>query len=184
VLIVTTIAATAVLVRLWPVPAVPPLLASRHLQLYQAPVALPPATGTTTSALARRARSMPAPVISIPSIPAPAPLSTEIVADASQAPEEPAAIDVLAEQTPVGAAITDVEGGTGNAAEEPLVLVDVYDPADVPPVIRVEDAQPVASSSRGIVELPAVAVTRAVTIAGRGIMTGLKATSAILRAPF
>jgi hypothetical protein len=106
------------------------------------------------------------------------------VAEASQVPEEPEAVDVLAERTPVTAPITNVERGAENAADEPLARVDVHDPADVPPVIRIEDAQPAVASSRGIVELPAVAVTRAVTFAGRGIMTGLKVTSAILRAPF
>src|SRR5687767_144979 len=42
VLIVATIAATGVIVRLWPVATPVPLVASRHVHLYQAPAALQP----------------------------------------------------------------------------------------------------------------------------------------------
>ena len=43
---------------------------------------------------------------------------------------------------------------------------------------------PLAEKSHSLVDLPATAVTRAVTIAGRGIRTGLRATTAAVRAAF
>jgi len=68
--------------------------------------------------------------------------------------------------------------------DEPLAIADVPAPEAAPVAAVVEAAPPIPPSSRGIVELPAVAVTRAVTVAGRGIMTGLKATGAMFRAAF
>jgi hypothetical protein len=68
--------------------------------------------------------------------------------------------------------------------DKPIAIADVSAPEAAPVAAVVEAAPPTLASSRGIVELPAVAVTRAVTVAGRSIMTGLRATGAIFRAAF
>jgi hypothetical protein len=66
--------------------------------------------------------------------------------------------------------------------EAPVAVAEVSVPAGS--AVVVEAVAPVPSSSRGLVEVPAVAVTRAVTVAGRGIISGLRATGAAVRAAF
>jgi hypothetical protein len=106
--------------------------------------------------------------------PVPTPVPTAVSADLSPAPEQPEVSSLVAESVPDAVTVP-----------EPPAAVDVVASVDVPLVEAAAAPLPVtSSSSRGIVEMPAVAVTRAVTIAGRGIMTGLRATGAILRAPF
>ena len=97
------------------------------------------------------------------------------LAAAPPVPQEIAAAAVQAD-TPVAVAPVPVD--------EPMAIANVPLPEPTPVAGAVEAAPPTHASSRGIVELPAVAVTRAVTVAGRGIMTGLKATGAIFRAAF
>jgi hypothetical protein len=103
------------------------------------------------------------------------PIPSEVVDDAAPAPQEIAAAAVQVDApVPVAPVLAD----------EPVAIADAPAPEAAPVAAVVEAAPPTHASSRGIVELPAVAVTRAVTVAGRGIMTGLKATGAIFRAAF
>ena len=103
------------------------------------------------------------------------PVPSQVVEDAAPIPQEIAVAAVQADApVPVASVLVD----------EPIAIADVPAPEAAPVAAVVEAAPTTQASSRGIVELPAVAVTRAVTVAGRGIMTGLKATGAIFRAAF
>ena len=172
-LILAAILGTSAVVRLWPVDGPVPLLASRPIHLYEAPVAPP---STMAAVPVRVAQPAPArsPATAVVSVSTPVPL--EVVEDAAPIPPEIAAADVQIDAPPVVPPVV---------VDEPTAIADVSVP-EAPPVAAtvVEAAPPVPTSSRGIVELPAVAVTRAVTVAGRGIMTGLRATGAMFRAAF
>jgi hypothetical protein len=184
---VASIAAGSVIVRLWPVETASPVLASRHIQLYDAPVA-PEPVGAVRSVRFQADRVGPATAghhvqndvhgiqneVGIPQLG----LASANVADLPDDPPESAASAVA--HSVAGDLSVSTEG------EAPVPAIDIVASAEAPPADVAASAPPVAavSPSRGIVDAPAVAVTRAVTVAGRGIMTGLKATTAILRAPF
>ena len=70
------------------------------------------------------------------------------------------------------------------AIERPMETTVAEAIDTVPIVATITPPSPPPAASRGLVELPAVAVTRAVIVAGRGIKTGLRATSAVFRAAF
>jgi hypothetical protein len=163
VLIVTAIVGVAAAVRLWPV----------------SPVLL-------TASLASR----PLPLIHAPALALPAPL---VIADSVHWQSEPP--QVLPDLAPLA------------IAQAPIPAPDVAEPPDVSeasavvvpllasrrleiPLIlpaahfRIETAAEAPDESRPIMELPAVAVTRVVTVAGRGIKSGVRATTAVFRAAF
>ena len=188
VLILSGILGTSALVRLWPVDTPAPLLASRPIHLYATP-ALPGApleeVPTIRGVRLQADRISPAnhlrqgyggreaghdvrmesgvPEGSVPLTAAP-PIPQEIAA-------APVPIDAPVPVAPV-------------SLDEPIAIAEVSAPEAAPVAAVAEAAPPTHASPRGFVELPAVAVTRAVTVAGRGIMTGLKATGAIFRAAF
>ncbi len=71
--------------------------------------------------------------------------------------------------------------GTIASRQFDRVLLAPVDPddADTTAVLT-----PAAARSNGFVDFPATAVTRAVTIAGKGIRSGVRATTAAVRAAF
>ena len=110
------------------------------------------------------------------------------------APEENApftAAPPVPQEIAAAAVVIDVPISAGPVhIDEPVAIAEVSAPEIIPVVERAETGAlaepvpPVHASPRTFVELPAVAVTRAVTVAGRGIMTGLRATGAMFRAAF
>jgi len=109
-------------------------------------------------------------------------------------PAENASLTAPAPAPPeIAAAAVQIDAAVLSAAvhiDEPVGIAEFSAP-EISPVVAAaetaaleETAPPVHAPSRGLVELPAVAVTRAVTVAGRGIMTGLRATGAMFRAAF
>jgi hypothetical protein len=174
-LIVAAIAATSVIVRLWPVDAGAPPLASRPIHLYQGP-ATPPAVPPPTPTVSVAARTRPQPRLAVVAAAPSAPVPPVVEAQTTPAAPEIAA----AETPPAGAPAVDVP----IPMEVPVVVADVSAADGSAAAVVTEAVVPVPSSSRGLVEVPAVAVTRAVTVAGRGIISGLRATGAIVRAAF
>jgi hypothetical protein len=170
-LIVTSIAATSVLVRVWPVDVPTPALASRRLPLYATPVLVQPtpvlsATRTPARRPVATAVGQYEPTVVAQAVAEAEPVAVHEVAATAGLTPEPAPVDVAA------------------APDHPLETA-VPQPADnVPILATVASPSPPQSASRGLVELPAVAVTRAVMVAGRGIRTGLRATTAAFRAAF
>jgi hypothetical protein len=171
VLIVTSIAGVSVVVPRWPL-AIPPApvvvahLPARALPLIDPPGVLPPGaqllvrpSGLETD-VATLAAEPPAaavvPVTHVPRAEAPASAAVPVLAGGEVAPEHA----VLASRR------VDLAGALHPLAEDDLL------------------ASSSPSSSHAFVEIPAVVVTRAVVVAGRGIRTGLRATSAVIRAAF
>lgn len=202
VLMVASIAATSVIVRFWhaDTPAPLPVLASRHIHLYLAPVA--PPSGPSGRPAFGRAPFIPR-VQADPLRPASAFAAAQLGRDRKagrhlHVPEVTASVDavqldgkidpVAGSPQEIAVAVVASETPVPNvpvAEREPPAAVAVVASVEVPLIEAAAAPLPdTSSSSRGIVEMPAVAVTRAVTIAGRGIMIGLRATGAILRAPF
>ena len=172
VLIVTTIAGIADGLRAWP-PASPtkalppPLIRSQLLPLVDPPVV---SRAAAASALSNRTVAWGSPSApAIPEIPVAAVLgSAEAYLVADAAAHLP--LDTTA----------DVGGTAGSVLDSRSVAIATV----VPAVARVvEDSDPPGHSS-GFVELPAGGVTRAVIMARRGITTGLRVTSAALKAVF
>ena len=172
VLIVTAIVGVSAAVRVWPAPAdaPAPLLASRSLHLlHAAPIAQTPRSVVanivkTTVAAPTRPAEHGSPVEPPPAVAAAAAASTEPRGG------PPEITVTLAAVEPVAVA--------------PLLVSRSLDVPVVAPAMT-RDAQVASSESpTAIIELPAVAVTRVVTVAGRGIRTGLRATSAVFRAAF
>jgi hypothetical protein len=188
VLILAAILGTSTVVRLWPVDVPAPLLASRPIHLYEAPV-LPRATPEQLPTV--RSVRLQADRISPPNHlrqgyggqEAGHYVRMENAAPAENTPLT-AALPIPQEITAVAVQIDAPIPVAPVLVDEPLAIANVPAPDAAPMAAVVEAAPPVPTSSRGIVELPAVAVTRAVTVAGRGIMTGLRATGAIFRAAF
>jgi hypothetical protein len=177
VLILAGILGTSTLVRLWPADAVSPVLASRPIHLYEAP------------ALRAIQEQLP----TVRPVPLPAarirPNGTgHSVRMESAVPQESAALtaappipdEIAAAELPVDAPVSD----DAFLVDEPVAPAVVSAPQTTALTAVAEATSPAPASSRGIVEVPAVAVGRAVTVAGRGIMTGLRATGAMFRAAF
>ncbi len=90
---------------------------------------------------------------------------------------EPASADAPPTPDDVGISNTSV---VSTLASRRLDLAPV-----VPALAAPKPAEPpVAASAHGLVDMPAVAVTRVVSVAGRGLRTGLRATTAVFRAAF
>jgi hypothetical protein len=171
VLIVTSIAATSVLVRVWPAKTATPPLASRRLPLYATPVLVQPTPVPTATAARTPVRGYAAkvvvrsqPALTAPLIVEPEP-AAQAIAPTTGAVPGPAPVDAAA------------------AIERPMETA-VAEAIDTVPIVATITPPSPPQASRGLVELPAVAVTRAVIVAGRGIKTGLRATSAVFRAAF
>ena len=97
------------------------------------------------------------------------------------------------------AAVADVPGPAPDVHTEPRPIATAL-PADAFLLASSRLALPLAApaiaygpepvlvladeESHALMELPAVAVTRVVTVAGRGIRTGVRATTAVFRAAF
>jgi hypothetical protein len=162
VLIVTSISAASVVVHFWPVAGPAPLAASRGPILLDAPrvpgaarLAVKPAVPAKTHApVAPMSRSLP---------------------DFPTVRETPEVIPIA------------------EAAESPIPPFEEADPVlesralDLfvsPPAALLQPAEAPPAPSDTLVAFPGVAITRAVTIAGRGIKMGLRATSAGVRAAF
>jgi hypothetical protein len=103
------------------------------------------------------------------------PRENTLLTAAPPAPEETAAAALPVDAPVIAVALF---------VDEPVAPADLPVPQAAPITAVAEATPPAPTSSRGIVELPAVAVGRAVTVAGRGIMTGLRATGAMFRAAF
>jgi hypothetical protein len=168
VLLVAAIAGVALAVRRWPVAApAAPLLASRPLPLIEAP-SVP----------------LPAPLVAARALPPVA----DLRAHDDTADVLPVALAVgpadaagAAEPVPPGVAASPPETAIPLLAGRRLALS-----GDAPAIATPDGLAVVAPSSpsHGLVEMPAVAVTRVVMVAGRGIRTGLRATGAMFRAAF
>jgi hypothetical protein len=172
-LIVAAIGATSVIVILWPVDAAVPPLASRPIHLYQGPVT-PPSLPPETPSVPVAARTRPQPQAVVAAASAAIPVLVE--AEATTGTPE-----IAAAETPM----TDAPAmDLPFVQEHPVVVADVSAAEEIAAPMVGEAVVPALSSPRGIVEVPAVAVTRAVTVAGRGIISGLRATGAIVRAAF
>jgi hypothetical protein len=173
VLIVTAITGIGVAVRIWPAPvrsaaSTPvPVLASRSLPLFAPPVS--PRTASA-SVHAHDARRVPprAPAVGRPIADAPpvAAARPEAANDAPPVPPMPAV-------SPRPGALL-----AARHANVPLVPPAVI----VPPPVAIP--APAQVAAHGLVELPAVVVTRAVSVAGRGILAGLRVTGAAVKAAF
>ena len=182
-LILTAITGTSAIVRFWPTGGPAPLLASRPIYLYVAPVA-PSATmaALSTSQVAPERHPQARAVVSTST-----PVPSEVLDAAAPIPEPIAAAEVLNGDPPVAppAPVSEpVAIADPSATDLTPVSAQTESAARVESAALAEAAPPVPSTPRGLVELPAVAVTRAVTVAGRGIMTGLRATGAMFRAAF
>ena len=171
VLIVTLIAATTAGVRQWPragrpdLPAVP----VRPLPPVDAPLVLREVVPDADVSPSAPAETMTA-FDRIPAAPPPPP-------DSASGPVPAASDDrasvLVAATTPLLASrrvelgFTAPGAGTSHAVAHPGT-----------------SEKAAAADSASLVERPAVVMTRAFTVAGRGIRTGLRATSAMLRAAF
>ena len=201
-LILAAILGTSAIVRLWPVDAAAVLVASRPIYLFEAPV-LPRAT------LKPSAEPLPEQLPTVRSVRLQAdPISSAnhlrqryggqgAVHDVRMehvAAEENASLTAappVPQESAAAAVPIDAPISAGPVhIDEPVAIAEVSAPEILPVVERAETGAlaeplpPVHASPRAFVELPAVAVTRAVTVAGRGIMTGLRATGAMFRAAF
>jgi hypothetical protein len=176
VLIVAAIAAVAAGLRHVSVtPPTPPLLVSRPLPLPMPPVAAPPlgVSDRTDARPTPRATPVdpgrkPDPAVDPGAAPA------AVVRPAASTISPPADIVLASHRFDAGLTV----------APPPLV---VRPPGvSAPPASARDGASLVASdpASRGLIEMPAVALTRAVSVAGKGIRTGLRATTAVFRAAF
>jgi hypothetical protein len=176
---VTSIAASSVIVRIWPVGRGSSPPASRHLHLYQAPIAPIPDTVAAAARPAAGSRQTRQPVrpaadVSVAQVEAVVTGGEPLLAPEA-GPQTIAAVDPPA--VPAGVDLPLEPAVVHTAVDAPLETPDAE-------TASAEGPAPAVALSRSIADVPAAAVTRAVTVAGRGIMTGLKATSAILRAPF
>jgi hypothetical protein len=162
VLIVTTIAATSAIVRLWPASHGPgPILASRSLPLLDAPIA---------------------PVADVISAMRPVP---ELAMPSAERAQEPVAVDIA----DAAVAQEELTAPAPKMPEAPLPAVPALASRRLelfggPSLAAVAAPRDVPAPSHTFVELPAVAVSRAVTFAGRGIKTGIRATTAAFKAVF
>jgi hypothetical protein len=172
VLIVAAIGATTLTVRHWParvaaaLPAATPL-AARSLPIIDAPA------GPAAASVSRIARS------TWPTVPR---ASAEHQPDV---PQTAAAVPELSPVEPSAPVVASADAGyaPSNPAP-PLASRRISLPVAPPEVAFVEPSDEPQESAPGLVELPALAVTRAVIVAGRGIRTGLRATGAVFRAAF
>jgi hypothetical protein len=164
VLIVTAIVGAAAAVRLWPVPPVllTASLASRPLPLIHAPALALPAPLVIVDSVQRQLEAPQVLADVAPLVIAQAPIPSPDVAEPSEVSEVSAVVVV------------------------PLLASRRLEiPLDLPAAnFRIETAAAAPDDSRPIMELPAVAVTRVVSVAGRGIRTGVRATTAVFRAAF
>jgi hypothetical protein len=170
VLIVTAIAGASVIVPRWPSAVRPvsravPHLPARSLPLIDSPGVLMP------GALSRVRQSGPA---------ADRP---PLVVDA---PAVAAAAATEAARPALPASVASAPSAGGEAGRETALLTSrrVALAGVLHPLTDDDLLASVPSSSHAFVEIPAVVVTRAVMVAGRGIRTGLRATSAVFRAAF
>ena len=163
-LIVTAIVGATTAIGRWPLPPPPPVpgIASDALDLVDPPrpqnrrLALDVTeSGVTRQALPPVFRAAE----TIDVVPEPAPADAPPTADAVAIPN-----------TPV----------VSTLASRRLDLAPVVPALAAPRLTE----PPVAASAHGLVDMPAVAVTRVVTVAGRGLRTGLRATTAVFRAAF
>jgi hypothetical protein len=165
VLIVIAIAAASVAIVRWPLPlppAVPPS-AAIAADFVDAPRVRVLAAAPAVS---QRVRSRRAPDSTAHMSPV-----ADVVSDPPPA-ERPAA----AVTPPVASTPTVPPLASRSLQVVPLVPVRAGDELPMPAAAR--------ASPHGLVEIPAVAVTRVVTIAGRGLWTGVRATTAAFRAAF
>jgi hypothetical protein len=173
VLIVAAIGGTTLTVRLWPVRRVPAVhvvtaLAARPLNIIEPPAA---PIAASISQAARRSTTPPQPVASPE--PAPPMLETTVYAP------EPARV-----VAPVVAAVSTTVEPPASGPEPLLASRRIPLTVTVPDVAAWEPVDEPVESAPGLVELPAVAVTRAVVVAGRGIKSGIRATGAVFKAAF
>jgi hypothetical protein len=172
VLIVTAIVGVSAAVRLWPVSVrerAPRVLASRALLIFGAAPVLP-----IPARVPLHEPERAEPVVAVPALP----VMVAAVADVSgPAPEVPAEPRVAEPRAVVISPPADAFFLTSRRLDLPLAAPAVSYRSD--PVIGLADDEPYA-----LIELPAVAVTRVVTVAGRGIRTGVRATTAVFRAAF
>ena len=172
VLILTGIVAIAALVRQWPASGPRParadtqLPASRPMPRLAAPEV--PSAASVSAANPGRVRLGSARPVAIPEPRGPA--------------DEQAAVAPMTALTGALPAVAQVESAAPELLDSRRIAFVAPSPgaATAPDTLTsTSDAAPPS-----IVELPALVVTRAVTVAGRGIRTGLRATSAALRAAF
>lgn len=169
VLIVTAIAGATVAVHVWPVRLVLPA---------------PP----TVAVLPARTRPIVAAAPALVPAPPPAPHAPAQVA----APPAPAVPVAAGDMAVIAAGVEQVTTPASEpmanavASDAPLLASGrlAVSPGAVPAVTFAPAVTDAADPFYEFVELPAVVVTRAVSVAGRGIMTGLRATTAVFRAAF
>jgi hypothetical protein len=170
VLLVAAIVGVSLAVRRWPVAApAARLLASRPLHLIEAPSLPPPAPRVATL-------SMP-PVVDV-DVRAP-----DYTADVPSV----AFVVGPADVTPASEPVAPVVAASPSETAIPLLASRRLELSGSAPTITTPDGLATAapsSSSHSLVDMPAVAVTRVVTVAGRGIRSGLRATGAMFRAAF
>ena len=167
VLILSGILAIAGAVQQWPHrtfparPAAPVLLAGRPLPAFEVPVL--PRSVFVSAPAPRQVAEVTDSIISV---------------TATTVAERP---DI--ESLPAPAAATQA---TASQESAPALLPSrrLEIPAAPPVSASVELVADASADSHAFVELPAVVVTRGVTVAVRGIRSGLRATSAALRAAF
>jgi hypothetical protein len=168
VLIVTAIAGVSAAVRFWPLslpPSGPRALASRALLAIDAPVL--PMSGRVLLEPPEPGEPM-----SPPPPPPPVELPGVVVADVAPATAEASVESIVADLPPSAGPLL-----AGRRLEMP------WEPPAMSP--RVDPRTATADDeSHALNELPAVAMTRVVTVAGRGIRTGVRATTAVFRAAF
>ena len=165
VLIVITIAAASVAIVRWPLPlppAVPPsaAIAADFVDSPRVRVLAP------VTAVSQRVRSSRAPDSTA---------QMSLVADVVSDPP-PAESTAAAVSTPIASTPTVPPLASWRVPVVALVPVRAGDELPMPALA--------IASPHGLVEIPAVAVTRVVTIAGRGLWTGVRATTAALMAAF
>jgi hypothetical protein len=164
VLIVTgIIGATTAIVR-WPLPPPPPVpgIASDAPDLVDPPRTanpLPPLDVTGPGVTGRVLRPVDGAAATVAVVPEPA---------SDDAP--PIAADMAIPDTPV----------VSSLASRRLDTAPVVPVLGLPPLAEAA----AAASTHGLVDRPAVAVARVVTVAGRGLRSGLRATTAVFRAAF
>jgi hypothetical protein len=168
VLIVTAIAGASAVVRFWPVALRqqgPRPLPSRALVIIDSP-ALP---GPGRLLLHDRKSAEPAVSFAVPAATADAVVAAVMSGPPPEVPAEPREV----------AAVLPAARPLLESRRLDLPLDQPSLPPRREPVIAFAVDEPHA-----LMELPAVAVTRVVTVAGRGILTGVRATTAVFRAAF
>jgi hypothetical protein len=145
------------------------------------------------AALVHEPAARPVPDLVAPAPSARQPITVRAARPVPATPRQEGAVAV----TPVATAVLPHVTAPHGAVAEAVLVAAAMEPLPVLPSRRIEvlpaPISAAATESGGpaaqddtltVVELPAVVVTRAVTVAGRGIRTGIRATSAAIRAAF